>query len=153
MKNHIAAVREFMTKAGQTPPDTLTIPDEKTRILRAKLAVEECLELCSALGVTVYTKVEDVWRVDLDDMDILQFGITHDANPVEVLDAAVDSLWVSTTGAAAAFGLLDKLEEAITEVDRSNLSKFIDGHRDPVSGKWIKGPSYSPANIGAIVNG
>lgn len=37
------------------------------------------------------------------------------------------------------------------EVHRSNMSKFIDGHKDENTGKWIKGPSYSPADIKSVV--
>ena len=149
MKEHIEAVRTFMGKAGQNVPGQLTIPTEQELLLRAKLAMEECLELCAALGVTIYPKSMD--QEPIESTNDLSFSFNGKVDPVEALDAAVDSLWVSTTGVAAIFGLLDKLEEAVTEVDISNLSKFIDGHKCPETGKWIKGKSYKPADIKGVI--
>lgn len=149
MKQHIANVKEFMDKAGQNVPTQLAIPTEQELLLRAKLAVEECLELCKALGVTICAK--SMGQEPIESTNDLYFYFNGEVDPVEALDAAVDSLWVSTTGVAAIFGLLDKLESAISEVDSSNLSKFIDGHRCQETGKWIKGPSYKPADIKGII--
>ena len=51
--NGVSRIREFMQKANQETPSEVTIPDEETRILRAKLIVEEALETVRALGVDV----------------------------------------------------------------------------------------------------
>lgn len=151
MQEHINNVKTFMERAGQNVPKKITIPDEKTRLLRAKLVIEEALEMCEALGVAIYPKSEDDRLKSNND---LNFYIDSDNEPnlVEIADAAVDILWVSVSGPMIDIGCVDKLQECVAEVDRSNLSKFIDGHKCPDSGKWIKGPSYSPANIKGIIN-
>jgi predicted HAD superfamily Cof-like phosphohydrolase len=69
------------------------------------------------------------------------------ADIVEAYDALLD-LEVVTTGSAVAFGL--DTEPGWQEVHRSNMSKFIDGHRRE-DGKWVKGPSYSPAKLAPII--
>ena len=66
---------------------------------------------------------------------------------VEIADAIGDMLYV-VLGAAVSHGL--DIEPIFEEIHRSNMTKFIDGHMDE-AGKWIKGPSYSPANLGTII--
>jgi NTP pyrophosphatase (non-canonical NTP hydrolase) len=67
---------------------------------------------------------------------------------VEIADAIGDMLYV-VLGAAVSHGL--DIEPIFEEIHRSNMTKFIDGHRAE-NGKWIKGPSYSPANLGPIID-
>jgi len=149
VQKHIDNVEEFMRLASQDFPHQLTIPDEKTRQLRAKLILEEAFELIEkGLGVEVSMPA----GADYLDIERFEYNCISEPDPVEAMDGAVDSLWVTTTGVAAIFGLADKLEECIAEVDRSNLSKFIDGHRRD-DGKWVKGPSYSPADLRRIIYG
>lgn len=50
---HQQRVEEFMGKFGQEVPDKPTMPDEDTRLLRAKLIFEETLETIYALGFKV----------------------------------------------------------------------------------------------------
>ena len=59
MQEHINAVITFMRKAGQNVPEAITTPDEQTRLLRAKLVIEEALEMCAALGVKISPKYDD----------------------------------------------------------------------------------------------
>jgi predicted HAD superfamily Cof-like phosphohydrolase len=66
---------------------------------------------------------------------------------VEIADAIADLLYV-VIGTAVAHGI--DIDPVFQEVHRSNMSKFIDGHRRE-DGKWVKGPSYSPANIAPIL--
>lgn len=120
MKSEQAQVREFMVKAGQATPDKPTMCDDDVYLLRVKLIQEELEEFEKAL---------------------------YEKNLVETYDAILDLL-VVTIGAAVALGL--DLEPGWQEVHRSNMSKFIDGHRRE-DGKWVKGPSYSPANLAPIV--
>ena len=149
MQKHIENVKEFMRLASQEVPTTLTIPSESDRKLRAKLILEEAFELIEkGLGVEVSLPTGYDWL----NVEGLQYRCVGDVDPVEAIDGAVDTLWVGVTGVAAIFGLTSKLEECIAEVDRSNLSKFIDGHRRD-DGKWVKGPSYSPADIKSIIYG
>ena len=48
---HCERVREFMERAGQDTPLEYTPLDEPTRILRAKLILEEALETIRELGI------------------------------------------------------------------------------------------------------
>lgn len=67
---------------------------------------------------------------------------------VAAYDAILDLL-VVTIGTAVALGL--DLEPGWQEVHRSNMTKFIDGYKRQ-DGKWIKGPSWRPPNLEAIVD-
>ena len=69
-------------------------------------------------------------------------------NIVEVADALGDLLYV-TYWAANAFGI--PIDEVFDEIHRSNMTKFIDGHKDPETGKWKKAPSYTPADVAGIL--
>ena len=44
------------------------------------------------------------------------------------------------------------LEPFFDEVQRSNMSKFADGHYHREDGKLIKSPLYSKANLEPILN-
>jgi len=66
---------------------------------------------------------------------------------VGVADAVTDLL-VVVLGTAVACGI--EIAPCWEEVYRSNMSKFIDGHQR-ADGKWIKGPSWSPPDLGEII--
>ena len=121
LQNAQEQVREFMTKAGQGCPDRPTVPDLETMSLRIRLHQEEAVEELD----------EAFCKNDL----------------VGIADSIADSL-VVILGTAVACGL--SIEPVFNEVMRSNMTKFVDGYRDP-GGKWIKGPSYDPANLAPIV--
>lgn len=130
-------VREFMLKAEQNCPTSPTMPSIAVRKLRVKLIAEELLELCFAFGL---------------DLEITEQGIKiesrrNDPSIVDAYDAVLD-LTVVTLGVGVAMGA--DLEPGWREVHRSNMTKFIDGHRRS-DGKWVKGPSYSPANLQPIL--
>lgn len=120
MKTEQDQVREFMMKAGQECPEKPVIPSIEVRCLRGKLIQEELDELDAAFG-----------KKDI----------------IEVSDAITDLL-VVVLGTAVACGI--DIQPCWNEVHRSNMTKFIDGHRRE-DGKWIKGPSYSPANLEPII--
>jgi|SRR5271165_4477122 len=83
------------------------------------------------------------WDLISEEMDELE----NACDLVAVADALGDLMYV-ILGYAVAHGI--DLEPIFQEVHRSNMSKFIDGHRRE-NGKWIKGPSYSPANLQPII--
>jgi predicted HAD superfamily Cof-like phosphohydrolase len=142
-------VKEFMQKAGQHTPDCLTIPSKENRELRVKLLLEEVLELAKASGVDIrqFTDNGNVIHEPLS-MDNCIVEATSDiVDVVEVADAIADINYVSY-GCAVTYGI--DMEPVEKEVHRSNMSKFIDGYRRD-DGKWIKGPSYSPANLKNII--
>lgn len=114
------AITEFMLRAGQECPVRPTLPPLETQGLRVNLIQEELDELQEAFA-------------------------SHDM--AAIADALADLQYV-VEGTACACGI--DLEPVFWEVHRSNLSKFIDGHRRE-DGKWIKGPSYSPANLEPII--
>lgn len=112
------AVREFHEKAGATINDVPTGNiSAEDKKLRLKLITEE--------GIT---ELQEAFEAN---------------DPVKIADALADLLYV-TLGTAVTCGI--PLEACFKEVHRSNMSKFIDGYRRD-DGKWIKGDSYSPANL------
>lgn len=120
MKNQIIQVRDFMLCAGQPCPEFPDIPSPDVQWLRIKLHKEEAV-----------TELHDAFT-------------NHDL--LEVFDSICDSL-VVVFGTAIACGISpEKVEAGFAEVMRSNMTKFIDGHKGP-DGKWIKGPSFDPPNL------
>lgn len=120
MKKEQEQVREFMLKAGQLCP-------------------------------------KEPWRQLPDVMDLRDILIKEEAEEfahaqtkgdiVEVADAIADLL-VVVLGAAVAWGI--DIDPIFQEVHKSNMTKFIDGHKRK-DGKWIKGPSYIPPNIAPLI--
>ncbi len=109
-------VREFMLKAGQDVPPFPIVPHDEITHLRCSLIQEELDEYYDAAAT------EDL---------------------IEIADAIADLLYV-VLGTAVAHGI--DIEPIFDEVHKSNMSKFIDGHKDE-SGKWMKGPSFFPPKI------
>jgi predicted HAD superfamily Cof-like phosphohydrolase len=136
-------VTDFMRAATQHIPDEPGLPNEHTRLLRVKLIAQELRELAQAYGV----------RVILDS-NLPEVAITvapeerHMPNLRDAYDATLDIQYV-TVGNGVAMGL--DLQPGWEEVQRSNMSKFIDGFKGP-DGKWIKGPSYRPAQLQPIID-
>lgn len=144
MTNEQRDVEIFMAKAGQTAPEIPSMPDLDTRMLRVRLIAQELRELCHALGVYLHL---DTTLSEDDSIQIVEAPLPT-VGLKEVYDGVLDILYV-TLGTAVAVSL--QVQPGWEEVQRSNLTKFIDGHRAP-SGKWIKGPSYSPANLQPIID-
>jgi len=136
-------VRNFMQNAGQKTPAVLTNPSKDERILRAKLILEEAMELIER-GLGVEVSVNEY----ILNSNKLSYKTVSEPDIVEAMDGAADLMWVGVAGVAVVFGC--NLEPVLQEVSRSNNSKFIDGYRRE-DGKWIKGPSYSPADIKSVL--
>jgi predicted HAD superfamily Cof-like phosphohydrolase len=149
MQNAQKQIREFMVKAQQETPDRPTMPDRAVRELRLKLISEELAELAEAFGYYLYNEddynEDDSKGVGAPHLALMPCG--HTPNTVEAYDAILDLL-VVVIGTAVAMGL--QVAPGWEEVHKSNMSKFIDGHRR-ADGKWEKGPSYSPANLRPII--
>ena len=142
---HYARVKEFMQKVGQDTPEGAVIPDEKIRILRAKLILEEALETVAAMGVTVHVGGQEVAEEEL------VYAAPNDVDLKEVVDGCAD-ISVVTIGTLIAFGVDD--EPVLEEVDASNLRKFGAGSYRREDGKWMKPPGWTPPDImGAIDRG
>ena len=139
---HHRRVQEFMQRAGQTTPDRVTTPDEHTRILRARLILEEALETIEALGIGVNVKGQA--------LTFQSCGFEADgAVDLEgVVDGCAD-ISVVTIGTLVAFGVDD--EPVLAEVDAANLRKFGPGGYTRSDGKWVKPPDWEPPDIQGIL--
>jgi len=158
-------VKQFMQTFGQATPDKPTIPDEKTRVLRVKLLLEEVLELAEASGVKITSEIPKGEQVTGGN---LYFSTNDDeVNLVGVADALADIDYVNQ-GAAVAYGL--DLEPFCEEVHSSNMTKLwsladlnlmppdhtsvAKGDKYLVrrpDGKVVKAPSYRPADLASVL--
>lgn len=150
MKQEQQQIHEFMVKAQQVTPDRPTMPTMDVRIGRLKWLAEELCELANAFNVEIELNnrggtTGNFYGVP---MERPVFSEGTKLPLVEAYDAVLDMM-VFAVGTGVAMGL--ELEPGWEEVHRSNMSKFIDGHRRD-DGKWIKGPSYSPAKLEPIVD-
>ena len=140
---HYQRVKEFMQRVGQDTPEIATVPDEKIRILRAKLILEEALETVAALGVTVHVGGTEVLE------EGLEYAAPNEVDMKEVVDGCAD-ISVVTVGTLIAFGIDD--EPVLEEVDASNLRKFGEGSYRREDGKWMKPPGWTPPDIMAAID-
>jgi predicted HAD superfamily Cof-like phosphohydrolase len=132
---HYDRIKSFMQKAGQDTPAQPIIPDDETRVLRAKLILEEALETIRGLGV----------RVEFDDKgEPISFVPSGTFHMEEVVDGCAD-ISVVTIGTLIAIGVDD--EPILEEVDQANLRKFGPGGRRRADGKWLKPPDWTPPDI------
>lgn len=135
MRKYQQMVQQFHEKAGSTINHRPTPLNNETAYLRAELIQEEFSELLDSLGVR-----------QIDGM-IVDWERTLERNPTEIADAIGDLLYV-VLGTAVSCGI--DIEPIFEEIHRSNMTKFIDGYKRE-DGKWMKGPSYTPANIEPII--
>jgi predicted HAD superfamily Cof-like phosphohydrolase len=121
----VTKVEEFHRAFGHPIIVSPQFPREERCHLRKKLILEEASEFVNAV---------------------------NERDMVEVADAICDLLYV-VYGAAIEFGLGDILKEMFAEVHRSNMSKLGEDGK-PITrmdGKTIKGPNFSPPNLGKII--
>jgi predicted HAD superfamily Cof-like phosphohydrolase len=172
----------LMTQFDQEVKDAPELPNEATRLLRARLVFEEALEFVRACGCAVGIGGADgVKTVVTDEISVVpDSDVTPDFT--EYVDGCIDQL-VVTYGALNAAGV--KAQSAWDEVQRSNMSKawphcsacdavLVRGageelvHPDDAGahsgdwrmilkvhkredGKFIKAPTYSPANLKRVI--
>jgi predicted HAD superfamily Cof-like phosphohydrolase len=141
---HAHRVLAFMLRAKQAAPTKPMVPDEKTRILRAKLIFEEAMETIDALGVTVSIQSKrsgicSAQNVNHDEDVEYLFQATREPNLVEIVDGCAD-ISVVTIGTLLACGVEDV--PVLECVDASNLGKFGPGHSYREDGKLIKSPDF-----------
>lgn len=135
-------VKDFMLKAQQSCPDKPEVPSLESRILRARLSLEEVLEFIEASGLEL--KIPATLHDKSAHMDY--FNIVESSNPpniAEIADSIGDLSYVNY-GAANAWGIdMEEIEDAI---HLNNMTKFNDGWVDE-NGKLRKGPNYEPVNL------
>ena len=135
---HYQRVKAFMRSANQDTPSKVTIPDRKTRELRAGLILEEALETIASLGFRVEVKKGFLRKGNYD------FDPAYSCDLEGVADGCAD-ISVVTMGTLIAFGIDDEL--LLEEVDESNMRKFGEGGYCREDGKWIKPPDWEPPDI------
>lgn len=142
---HYQRIEKFMKLAGQEVPENNqpTELDEATRLLRARLIMEEAMETVAALGVMLDTDFDS----DLI-FEKLQFSISGEFNLVEVVDGCAD-ISVVTIGTLVACGIPDKV--LLQLVDENNLAKFGPGGYRDENGKWVKPPGHKPPDIKQLI--
>lgn len=138
--NPIASVVEWVNGVGH---------QDNTR-LYAALTIEEAKEALEACGHSS-AQVRSEIRRAIGVLDGVSYSLRHDdgmlADRLELLDAALDTAWVSLCLAYTLTG--DKLPEAWAELHRSNVTdKQVDGvFRKDASGKVVKPAGWQPPNL------
>lgn len=136
MQLHQNRVSQFMEKAGQDVPNKPTIPSEKIRKLRAKLILEEAVEVIQSLGCYIGFTFSDEFEIRI------QKG--SNVNLADVAKEMAD-LSVVNIGTANACGI--DMEPILRLVDENNLAKFGPGHSFRADGKLIKPPNHQKPNL------
>jgi predicted HAD superfamily Cof-like phosphohydrolase len=145
MKKEQNDVREFCRKAGQPTPDTPTKPTIEDRKLRARLILEEALELINdGLGLEVLVHTDSGYAEILTEDDI-DFQYVKQPDLVQLADGAADLWYVGVAGVSVLCGF--DICPVVAEVTRSNMSKFTSGYSIRDDGKLLKGKDYSPASL------
>ncbi len=139
---HYQRVKTFMEKVGQETPTEVVVPDEHTRLLRARLILEEALETVHALGISVRVQGQEA------NIDSCEFTPNKPVDLEGVADGCAD-ISVVTIGTLIAFGIED--EELLREVDEANLRKFGSGSYAREDGKWMKPRDWTPPNIAGVL--
>lgn len=141
VKPTVQMVREFHKAFGHPAPDTVTIPDTDTQLLRVSLIAEELLELCEALNIQLDIIANKTYISKFNDLPI---------DMVEAADALADLDYV-VAGGNVVFGF--PAEKIISHVHDSNMSKLGEDGK-PIyreDGKIMKGSNYWKPNIGQFL--
>lgn len=119
VKSNLEQIIEFQESFKIPKETTHIVEDFKSKELRFRLILEECLELGKALGLKsgeqylIYRELAD--KVEKSEIEVSIF---------EVVDALIDLLYV-TYGALQTFDMENITNELYAEVHRSNMSKLI----------------------------
>lgn len=147
-----AAAKVDPRQAVASEPGTVLTPE--VRLLRAKLAMEECFELLEALGVEAnFTRLLAELKIKplswTKSMPLLDFEIEGEMNVQETIDACIDGIYV-LTGTLMAMGVPDVPHAA--EVNRANNAKFPGGKATVnESGKFQKPEGWTPPDHGKVL--
>jgi predicted HAD superfamily Cof-like phosphohydrolase len=128
--DHYERVHRIMDAFGQTVHTAPTIPDQKTRILRARLIMEEALETIEALGIGItITGLADSYSDGASvEFSGLEFHACKEPDLAKIADGTAD-LSVVNVGTMIACGLPDR--PLLEAADKDNLAKIggpIDEH-------------------------
>lgn len=120
-------------------------PTDKNRAVQIGCHFEEFGEMCDTLCIGA--KFEEAVRniAYFFKTECAGIDLNHAISREVLLDALCDQI-VTAVGVAHMFGM--DIQGALTEVNRSNWSKFVDGQ--PVfneHGKIAKGPNYTKPDL------
>lgn len=156
MKTEHEMVREFMRAFGQRVPERAALPDSETMAMRFALIKEEAWELFCAKTLT------DYFDAVLDLLYVVHGAAAAAGITAEQLEAGFAEVHRSNMSKAWMVSDVEMIqtgdtEQPVFEVDGKPVSvtcirggDFIVRRAD---GKVIKSPSYSPANLGPILEG
>ncbi len=149
--DHQSRVEKFMAFAKQDIPSSPTMPDEKTRELRAKLILEETLETIRDLGFSMAIHngaLHQGLELSKNLIDDIAFNPTGKETLSGIADGCADII-VVTTGTLSACGIADVSIQR--EVDKNNLAKFGPGHSYREDGKLVKPPGHRPPDLEGVI--
>lgn len=117
-----------MTATGQVKPEaalpeSVSIPSEEVRLLRARLILEEAIETIRGLGFDVCPK-DSVLRSPIQDVDDVLFERNYEPVLEQIIDGCNDLIYVAV-GTMLACGVADVAHDR--EVCRANDEKFPGG--------------------------
>ncbi len=148
LSDHPLRVALFMHHAGQKVPRKPTVPDEATRLLRAKLILEEAFELIEkGLGINIKLgpySTPGPSKPTAIHFDNLSLECVRSVDMVELADGIAD-VCVVNTGTALACGM--DFGRILNLVDQSNLAKFGPGGHRREDGKWVKPPDWQAPDL------
>jgi len=136
-------VEIFMAKAHQEIPVRPTMPDLKTRQLRARLMLEEVLETINlGLGLEVQLKSPNLnGTFDVQDLAYVE---RSPGDLIQIADGCCD-VNVVTKGTGSACGIA--LRPCFKLVSGNNLMKFAPGHTFRSDGKLVKPPNHPNIDV------
>lgn len=150
MTDHQLDVEEMHHKMGKHTPYVPTPPSPEESVVRARLVMEEALELCDALGVTVQVADHTVYKLDksLKGLQLFADRTVNQSNLADIAKECADVI-VVTTGTASVCGI--KMKPVQEAVDANNLAKFGPGGYLDSNGKWQKPPGHKKPDIMSIL--
>jgi predicted HAD superfamily Cof-like phosphohydrolase len=140
-------VANMMRAFGQEVKSTPELPDAETRLLRARLILEEALEtIVDGLGVQITPRV----IASIEGLHDLEMQVVGPGDLVALADGTAD-LKVVVYGTDNAAGI--NAPAVFEEVMDSNMSKtYPDGSvKRNEHGKVIKPDHYRPANVAKVL--
>lgn len=143
----MARIHELSNDPDFEVPNIPCVPSSKIRETRARLVLEEALELCEALGVAVYNKESEANLLNKDNFGTMVLSDT----PVDLSHVAKEAadLSVVCTGTLSACGICDV--SILEEVDAVNLQKFAAGCYIDKNNKLRKPPNFKDANLNELL--
>jgi|TARA_B110000977_G_scaffold191122_1_gene262824 predicted HAD superfamily Cof-like phosphohydrolase len=103
---------------------------------------------------TLISPTESMLRYELGKEELIEYlEACNNDDIVEVTDALADQLYI-LLGTMVAHGMQGIIKDVFNEVHRSNMSKLGEDGK-PIyreDGKVLKGPNYSPPNIGKFLD-